>query len=126
MNPIRGYMGPERRKHSKIWLTIFWSVIFIAVVISSGSLIVANRATDVAHRSEKGFCIAISLIESGALADARVAHSPSTPRNIRKIRTEQYRGSIFFALQLRNQGFECQKPTNSVLKLIREVERNGR
>jgi hypothetical protein len=126
MNPIRGYMGVERRQEHRRLLAIFWSIIFIGVVISTSSLVVAYRATNVAHRSEKGFCIAIKLIESGALADAKVAHSRTTPPDVRKIRTQQYKGSIFFALQLRNQRFECPPPANDVVPLIREVERNGR
>lgn len=119
MNPIRNYMGPERRQAHRKWVVIFWAVIFIAVVISSGALIVADRATKTANRSEAGFCIAIELIEGGAVSDARIANSPGVSADVKKIRTQQYKGSLFFALKLRHLHFHCRPPSPEVIKLVK-------
>jgi hypothetical protein len=125
MNPIRSYMGPERRESHKKWIYIFWAVIFVAVIISTSSIVVADRATNTANRSEDGFCIAIQLIEGGALSDARIANAPGVSAEVKRIRTQQYRGSIHFATQLRQLGFHCQPPQKEVRILIKEVEREG-
>jgi hypothetical protein len=51
MNPIGVYYGPERRKVDRNRLIVFWAILAIATVISTGSLLVANQATKTANRA---------------------------------------------------------------------------
>lgn len=120
MNPIRAYQNERRHSHKAI-LVAFWAVIFICVVISTVSLVIADRATTTANRSENGFCIAVRLIEDGAVSDAAIANSPGVSPDVRRIRTGQYKASLAFALKLRHLGFHCPPPSPSVINLVRKV-----
>jgi hypothetical protein len=110
MSPIRNHVTHKQ------WLILFWAVVAIAVVVSTGALRAAHSAGQTAQRSEKGFCIAIQLIESGALADATVALNNKTQADIAKVRLGQARGSIHFASQLRSI-VHCPPPEPRVKKL---------
>lgn len=119
-------MSPIRHMTRKEWLIAFWAVVILAAIVSTGALVSARHANDAAdtanesaQRSEKGFCIAINLIESGAKADAAVADNPRTTKSIKNIRREQARGSLFFASQLRSI-VRCPQPDPSVKKLYKE------
>jgi hypothetical protein len=125
MNPIREYQGGERRRnHNRAILIAFWAVVGICAVISGASIVVADRATTTANRSESGFCIAVHLIEQGAVGDAKIAKSPTVPPEVRRVRTQQYTGSLRFALQLRQLGFHCRPPTPDVINLVNEIRRS--
>lgn len=54
--------GPERRHGERNRLIIFWSVIFICIVVSSGALLAAKRSNDNANRSEKAHCVLIKFL----------------------------------------------------------------
>lgn len=126
MSPIRKFFSDDS-KHKAI-LAAFWAVIFICVVISSVSIFIASdatstakKATATADRSEDGFCIAVKLIEDGAVSDAAIANSPGVSPDVRRIRTGQYKASLAFALKLRHLGFRCPPPSPAVINLVRKV-----
>lgn len=119
------YDGPDRRKQdrrkvSKSLVVALAAVMFILIVISTASLVIADRATTTANRSEDGFCIAVKLIEDGAVSDAKVAASPGISPDVKKIRTVQYKASLAFALRLRHLGFHCSPPSQEVIQLVRK------
>lgn len=116
-------MSPIRHMTRKEWLFAFWAVVIIAVVVSTGALLSARSANSTAERSEKGFCIAIKLIESGAAADAAVADNPRTSDDIKNIRRKQAAGSLFFASQLRSI-VHCQAPLHPIGALYEEFKIN--
>lgn len=116
-------MSPIRHMTRKEWLFAFWAVVLVGAVISSGALIAARNANSTAKRSEKGFCIAIQLIESGAVADSAIANNPKTTPETKRIRTGTARGSLFFAAKLRSI-VHCQPPPEPVSMLYTEFKIN--
>lgn len=112
------YTGKERRRMNKSLLVAIGAGIFVLIVISTASLVIADRATTTANRSEDGFCIAVKLVEDGAVADAAVANSPGVSPTVKRIRTQQYKASIAFAFRLRDLGFHCDPPSRKVIQLV--------
>lgn len=109
----------ERRKSYKALIPLVIAIFTIAIVLSSVGLKIAYDATNTADRSEDGFCIAIKLIEDGALSDAKIAGSPQIPKDARDARRSQYLGALHFSKELRNLGFRCDPPQKAVIDLER-------
>lgn len=118
-------MSPIRHMTRREWLIAFWAVVVMAAVVSSGALISAHKANNTAQRSEKGFCIAIKLIEGGAVADAEIANNPNTTPDTKRIRNGTARGSLSFASQLRDI-VHCDAPPPKIKDLYLKFKINPR
>lgn len=121
MSPIRKFFSDES-KHTAL-LTAFWAIIFISIVISSGALKIAYHAVATSDRAEHGFCIAIKLIEGGAVADAAIAANPKTTLETKAIREGTARGGLSYASELRSV-VHCDGPPPIVTALYKQFHIN--
>lgn len=117
MNPIRptGAFGKERRTGERNRLIIFWTLIGICAVVSSGSLIVAYQSKSNAERSERAHCVLVKfLVGSNLRNQASIDHNPNGP-NVDQQRSavEQTAGLI---KELRHTGIHCIPIPQEVLK----------
>lgn len=114
------YHGTERRRTNRGVVAAIGALVLALIVLSTWGLFVAQHATTIANRSEDGFCIAVRLIEDGAVSDAKIANSAGVSADVKQIRTQQYRASLAFALRLRHLGFRCGPPSPEVSQLVRK------
>lgn len=113
MNPIRSHNGPERRKSERNRLVIFWSVIAICAVVSTGALIVAAKAVNTSHHAEKAHCVLVKfLVGSNLRNQASINEHPPG--------TAQQRDAVVqttdLIMELRATGIHCIRIPPKALK----------
>lgn len=62
-NPTESpHNGPERRSGERNRTIIFWALIFICIVVSTGAAFVAHHADKVSEKSEAAHCVLVAAL----------------------------------------------------------------
>lgn len=100
-------MTPIRHQVSrKDVLILFWTVVMLAVVISTGSLVIARQANTNSDQTEKAICVQIRYLEGVAHTTKALADRTGDP-NDRQIRLRGAEGAQKLADDLRGLGITC-------------------
>lgn len=111
MNPTNPpHEGTERRKGERNRTIIFWSLIFICIVVSTGAVLVARHADKVSKKSEAAHCVLVAALRiSQVRSQGLILKYPTDPVNSE--RTESIKEAQALIDKLKATGIHCSSPT---------------
>jgi hypothetical protein len=106
MNPISSRSNHDRRHGERNRLVVFWTIIAICTVVSTGSLIVAYNGKSNAERSERAHCVLVKFLVGSNLRNAASLHSdPNGPGSDQRRAAVQQTAKLI--VELRAAGLHC-------------------